>query len=117
MATKQDVANFLQKLISKIDIFGIVFRDDRGKNLQTLLDLEITSKRREEIIKDLCVNDFIGGPTSDMINEYGELWVFGKDVKKEEVYIKISLGKTNKPSVCISFHIAERKLNYKFKQS
>lgn len=28
----------------------MIFRDDRGKNMQTLLDLEITPKYREKII-------------------------------------------------------------------
>ena len=41
--------------------------------------------------------------------------VFGKKVKAKDVYIKISLGFTDSSAVCISFHIAEYKLVYKFK--
>lgn len=42
MATKEEVELFLSKFIQKVKVFGIVFRDDRGKNMQTLLELEIT---------------------------------------------------------------------------
>lgn len=42
------------------------------------------------------------------------MWVFGKDVKSKDVYIKISMGISNSSAVCISFHIAERKIHYKF---
>lgn len=41
MITKEQVEDFLKKLKEKIKVFDIVFRDDRGKNLQTLAALEI----------------------------------------------------------------------------
>jgi len=42
------------------------------------------------------------------------MWVFGKDVKNNEVYIKITLDAgTN--ALCISFHIAEYKMKFPFK--
>ena len=45
----------------------------------------------------------------------GDMWVFGKDVKGQEVYIKISLGQENRQTICISFHISEYKMKYPFK--
>ena len=42
MVTKDEVQQFLNQLKEKIKVFGIIFRDDRGKNLQTLAELEIT---------------------------------------------------------------------------
>jgi hypothetical protein len=45
----------------------------------------------------------------------GEMWVFGKNVKGQEVYIKIMLGQPGRSTICISFHIAEHPLNYPFK--
>lgn len=53
MATKEEVELFLSKFIQKVKVFGIVFRDDRGKNMQTLLELEITPKYREDVIMNL----------------------------------------------------------------
>lgn len=111
----EEVRKFLNTLSEKIKIFGIVFRDDRNKNTQCLLDLEIRAQQREDIIKELSAEDYVQGPIVDKINNYGEMWVFGKDVKGKEVYIKISLCTENYPAVCISFHIAEHKLIYQFK--
>ena len=113
--TNKDVETFLTDLNIKISVFGIIFRDDRGKNMQTLLDLEITPKTREDIIKTLTPDDYIDGPIPDTLHHYGEMWIFGKDVKRHEVYIKVALNMANMPSVCISFPIAEHKLRYYFK--
>jgi hypothetical protein len=43
------------------------------------------------------------------------MWVFGKMVKKKEIYIKITIGMVNNQTICISFHIAEFDMNYPFK--
>ena len=42
MASKQEVETYLKELKVKIDFFDILFLDDRGKNPQTLHDLEIS---------------------------------------------------------------------------
>lgn len=76
MATKQDVERFLHNFHVKLSVFGIVFRDDRGKNMQTLLELEITPKYREGIIKDLRSEDYVEGPIVDTLNSMGDMWVF-----------------------------------------
>lgn len=115
MATKEEVESFLSRFNQKVKVFGLVFRDDRGKNMQTLIDLEITSKYREDIITHLDSNDYVDGPIEDTLYKKGEMWVFGKDVKGKDVYIKISMGVGNSSAICISFHIAERKIKYKFK--
>ena len=98
----------------KIKVFGIIYRDDRGKNVQTLVDLEITPKYRDTVIINLEVKDYSEGPDNDTLNHCGKMWVFGKDVKGKEVYIKITLGKGGS-ALCISFHIAEQPMNYPFK--
>lgn len=115
MATKEQVEAFLKRLKEKIKVFDIVFRDDRGKNLQTLATLEINTIVRKEIIMNIEPEDYVEGPIVDTLNKMGEMWVFGKDVKGHEVYIKITLGQPNSSTICISFHIAEHKMNYPFK--
>jgi hypothetical protein len=47
--------------------------------------------------------------------DYYAAWVFGKDVKGREIYIKIMLGAKNSQTICISFHIAEHPLKYPLK--
>ncbi len=113
--SKSDVEAFLQRFYQKVQVFDIIYRDDRGKNAQTLLELEITPKYRTDVILQLSAEDYIKGPVEDTLYHISDLWVFGKDVKGREVYIKISMGRENCPTICISFHIAEHKLQYPFK--
>jgi len=115
MATKEDVEQFLRQLKTKINVFGILYRDDRGKNAQTLAELDITPKYRDSVILSITADDYSEGPILDVLNDFGEMWVFGKDVKNREVYIKIALGAAGTNTICISFHIAEHPINYPFK--
>lgn len=116
MATKEEVEAFLNGFHAKMKVFRIVFRDDRGKNAQTLAELDITPQYREKVIREIVADDYSQGPILDTLHTYGEMWVFGKDVKRQEVYIKISLGHPNSATICISFHKAEHPLVYPFKK-
>lgn len=115
MIEAEEVRRFLAQFNTKVKIYGIMFRDDRGKNSETLRILDITPLQRELIVKNLELQDYVEGPVIDVLNNQGEMWVFGKDVKNREVYIKITLGYTNGQTICISFHIAEHPLKFPFK--
>lgn len=115
MISIEEVKAFLEQFNIKAQVFGIIFRDDRQKNRKTLLELDITQIQRELIVKSLLPQDYVEGPVIDVLNKEGEMWVFGKDVKGREVYIKITLGYENGQTICISFHIAEHPLVYPFK--
>lgn len=116
MINKESIEEFLKSFKIKVTTFGIIFRDDRGKNIQTLASLDITPLDRIEVLKTIEVEDYVQGPIRDTLNNCSEMWVFGKDVKGEEVYIKISLGGFNNSAICISFHIAEFSMNYPLKK-
>ena len=68
---------------------------------------------------DGALNDAINGimlsNAEDKLNYMGELWEFGKSVDKKEVYIKISKGTGANSPICVSFHLAERKIEHPFK--
>ncbi len=115
MVTKQQVEDFLKRLKEKIKVFDIIYRDDRGKNLQTLATLEIAPTYRKQVVLNIEPEDYSEGPVVDTLNKMGEMWVFGKNVKGQEVYIKITLGLPNSSTICISFHIAEHPMTYPFK--
>ncbi len=115
MITKRDVEVFLEGFHAKMKIFGILYRDDRGKNQKALEELEIVPSYRRVIIENLVAEDYVQGPVIDELNHLGEMWVFGKDVKGREVYIKIMLGVEGCQTICISFHIAEHPMTYIFK--
>ncbi len=111
----EDVQRFLNDFHLKTKIFDIVFRDERGKNFNALLTLEISSLRRKQIIDGLCAGDYSEGPLPDTLHHISDMWVFGKLVNKKEIYIKISMGKPNNKTICISFHIAEKSMKFPFK--
>ncbi len=115
MASKQEVEKFLKELKVKMEVFGILFLDERGKNQQALHDLEISPAKRKEIITNLRTDDFSEGPLEEKMRGILPMWVFGKEVKQKEVYIKISMGLENNSAVCISFHVAEHPMNYPYK--
>ena len=117
MTTKRDVECFLEQFKIKLDIYDIVFRTrTNDKNERTLFALDITSRYRKDVIRNLEVRDYSQGPLADELYHGTEMWVFGKDVKGQEVYIKISMGVPEKHTICISFHIAERPMRYPFKE-
>lgn len=99
MASKQEVKKFLGELKVKMGIFGILFLDDRGKNRQTLHDLEISPDKRKEIIADLRVEDYCECPIEEKMRGILPMWVFGREVKQKEVYIKISMGLENSSTI------------------
>ncbi len=115
MITKQEVETFLKELKVKMDIFGILFLDERGKNSQALHDLEISPAKRKEIIHSLKTEDYSEGPLEEKMRGILPMWIFGKLVKNSEVYIKISMGNENNKAICISFHCAEHPMNYPLK--
>ena len=84
-------------------------------NKKTLEELEIIPSYRKVVIESLRTEDYVEGPVIDTLNKLGEMWVFGRDVKGREIYIKIMLGADNCQTICISFHIAEHPLKYPFK--
>ncbi len=115
MATREEVESFLGQFRIKVEIFQLVFRDDRNKNLETMLELAISSAERAKAVMSIVVEDYSEGPIPDCLHNNGDMWVFGKDVKGREVYIKIALGHPNSSAICISFHLAEHPIKYPFK--
>ena len=111
----EDVRRFLDDFHLKTKIFDIVFLDNRDKNFKSLLTLEISSLRRKQIIAGLCARDYSEGSLPDTLHHISDMWVFGKKVKDEEIYIKISMGRPDNKTICISFHIAEKSMKFPFK--
>jgi len=80
-----------------------------------LADLEITFTDVQQILQQLKVEEYSEGPLEDQLHKIANMWVFGKQVKKREIYIKISMGKPNSGTICISFHFSEYRMKYPFK--
>ena len=115
MVKSEDVEKFLKDFKIKMKIWSVLFLDDRSKNFRALAELGIMASEREKVIADLEVNDYSEGPLKESMLGLNEMWVFGKVVKGNEVYIKICLGHPGTSTICISFHIAEFKMKYPYR--
>lgn len=115
MTSQNDVEQFLKKFKVKLKIFNVVYIG-REKNAQTLLEMELVPATRTEILKNLKAEDYCEGPLDQTIHGAGNMWVFGKEIKRNQIYIKVAMGKPNNSVICISFHPAEHVLKYPFKE-
>ena len=116
MGNKAAAGAFLRNFKAKLKFFDILFLDDRGKNIRTLTQLELTPTARKKVLENLEIEDYAEGPKEESVYGGGaEMWVFGRLVKGQEIYIKITLGVQGSAVLCISFHIAEYSMKYPLK--
>jgi len=115
MGSETEAATFLKDFKEKMGFWDIIFRDDRGKNAQALVDLELRPIERKVILESLEVKDYSEGPLEEKLYGGATMWVFGKVIKKKEVFIKITMGSMSSSVICISFHLAQHKMHYPFK--
>lgn len=117
MADKHEIVLFLREFKQKISTYcGVIYLNSRPKNIQTLADLEIMPGKRDEVLNKLEVINYSEGPVKDQFGFGGDMWIFGYELKGNEIYIKITLGKPGRKVVCISFHISEHPMVYPFKE-
>jgi len=114
----EEIEQFLKMFKSCWD--GKVVPRLDSKNDDTLTILGITPKHRIEEVKRLRYVDYFNGPSPDYDGSPDkEWWEFGLRVKGHEIYIKISISKKENGQYrfrCMSFHIAEEKIRYPFKE-
>jgi hypothetical protein len=105
------VQQFLKDFIFKLDFWGVLIRLDRTnpKNTHTLLALELKHADIKKILRELKPEGYSQGPLPDKLYHNSDMWVFGKIIKKQEVYIKIQLGSPDSQVICISFHFSATK--------
>lgn len=65
MSTEAEVASFLKDFKEKMKIWDVLFRDDRGKNAQALVDLELRPIDREVILEAIETKDYSEGPLKE----------------------------------------------------
>ena len=115
MRRESEVATFLNDFKEKMKFWDVLFRDDRGKNTQALVDLEIRPIERKAILNAIETRDYSEVQLEEKMYGGADMWVFGKTIKKKEVYMKITIGPMGSSVICISFHLAQHKMNYPLK--
>jgi len=88
---------------------------NRLENIDALAKLGLTKKNLKEEIMTLSVRDYCEGPVPDR-DRPGDIWVFGKQVGGEEIYIKLKIAQVGKEKIakCLSFHAAKFRLCYPY---
>lgn len=111
------VRDFLKRLKQTVVTKGIYFIP-REINLNALAELGFTQKNAIDIILTLSVDDYCEGPLKDR-DKPGNVWIFGKHVMENNIYMKLKLatiknrsGKKMEIAKCISFHIASHPLAF-----
>lgn len=115
-AKKSEIEQFLKEFKQVWD--GTVIDRINQKNDETLTILGITPNQRADEIRKLTYKDYFRGPAPDHSGSSGNIWEFGKKIKKHEIYIKLKIYEIcrKKRGKCISFHIAERPINYPYQE-
>lgn len=115
MTDNSIVKSFLQKLKQIIKVWGIIFSNRPKNSIQNLADLSITAKMREEIILNLDIEDYSEGPLEETQQGGTEMWIFGKTIKGQQIYIKLTISKITVQAICISFHKAKFPMEFPLK--
>ena len=89
------------------------------KNVDGLLQLGSNAAMRDDYLLQLTPEDYCEGPKDDDDSSRGgEVWIFGMTIGDQEVYIKLKVvgEEPFDMAICLSFHPAERPLNYPFRK-
>jgi hypothetical protein len=78
----------------------------------------MTREEALDEIMNLTYQDYSSGPEADSDPTYGgDVWIFGKHIGSNLVYIKLKIDVVdgNKVAKCLSFHCAEYLLQFPFR--
>lgn len=86
---------------------------NRREYIDALTEMGLTRRNLKEEIMTLSVDNYCEGPEPDK-DRPGYVWVFGKQITTEEVYIKLKIAQVGKEKIakCLSFHVAKFPLRY-----
>lgn len=120
MHEREKVRDFLQMvketITNPVADQGWVFVP-RKENTECILQLGFKYPDIQETLLGLSVEDYCEGPYQDR-DQKGELWIFGKVIESNVVYIKLKLASFGPLRIVrvISFHFAEHILEYPFEE-
>ncbi len=112
---KAEIRDFLmefKKIMVKGRGLDIV---NRRENIDALAKLGLTKKDLKEEIMTLSVENYCEDPEPDK-DRPGYIWVFGKQIGRQEIYIKLKITQVGKEKIakCLSFHAAKFSLCYPY---
>ena len=114
---KDKIRKFLNEFKKIASESRSIYVISRRENIDSLAQLGLTTKNRYDEIMMLSVADYCKGPEPDK-DKPGEVWVFGKQIRNEEVYIKLKIAEVREKKIvkCLSFHKASYPIYYPYKK-
>ena len=87
---------------------------NRATTIKTLAKFNLLPSQLKDILMGLTVEDYCEGPLPCLNIPDETVWIFGYNLATKELYIKLKA--TTKPpmALCISFHIAQRKMRFPY---
>ena len=89
----------------------------RKKNMESLYQLGVTIDDVKNEIFKLTLRNYISGPSKDKDRAIGNMWIFGTAINDFEIYIKLSDNFNYSIAKCISFHKADFRCDYPYKEN
>ncbi|WP_158011057.1 type II toxin-antitoxin system MqsR family toxin [Hymenobacter lapidarius] len=112
----REVAEYLREFKDKLQFFGFIIVDRDKNSSKTLLKLGINGDNVRSCLRELEPTDYFQGPTPNEQAGNPPVWVFGRELRGHEIYIKVHLGRPSRSVICISFHLAEHSITYPLKR-
>jgi hypothetical protein len=109
------IETFLSHLQSLVKEKGAKILD-RPENRSMLDIIEFNQLDIENTLLSLTKSDYCEGPVPDDKDRPDDVWIFGRNIKGHDVYIKLAIveKKKRKNVVCISFHEPTHPLYYPY---
>lgn len=119
-SSRKDVNDFLTQLNKVLKDPNFSIADDlflirKAENQSTLIDLDYDLDDVAKILSELNIKNY-SETLFDQDNENPPLlFVFGKEISKKEIYIKIKVRMNpERKIVCVSFHWAQHAMLYPY---
>ena len=116
----EDLKNLLNTEEFNIDSDFLLIKkrknnDEDHPTPYTLLDLDYDTWDVIERLKELTVAEYSETKIDKDDSDPPLLFVFGKDIERKLVYIKLKIkGEQKRRVVCVSFHYAKEPMNFPF---
>jgi hypothetical protein len=86
---------------------GILYLNNGQSILQNVAELNLDTSERKAFLDQLTPAEYCSSAVGEGTSLGHELWVFGRTIKKNECYIKVTLCLTGHGVFCYSFQAAK----------
>ena len=117
IATPTSIKIFLQLFKQTAEKPDHLLFVDRERCLTAITQLGLSLEQAIAEIMSISIDDYCEGPESDVARPDEYIWVFGKVISGDEMYIKLKIKtiQGEQYAMCLSFHACDFELKYPHK--